>query len=548
MSNITIYQGQQIIFTDTTSGGTPPYQYSWQFSGGTPSSATGATASVTYASAGDYNVRLDVTDNGGVNSYLLQSGLVTVNPALMNANFSRLYTSRLMSQANEFYDTSTGSPNDPDAWSWLVGTDAFTTQDVTAFQYDDWIDVPGASPLDPPGTVRTVTVQLTAIASSPSAFDTVSKAYTVSKIGPLETYYINANFPIIGPLTSYTEESPVRSTTYRTSAIGLPNDEAIMTIKPGASGSGLQQIKFFHSTQEEVTIRCTGMATINTSMYSKGWGDIADCFTCLNPPLYGGTVPTVINGNYILGYGSVDIIFFSVGPFVTNLIDSYGYTEDLVAEIIGSRYPIMHSAQLVTISSRGFPGTNFPYPGLSGSDPVVYSTQFFTSRGLTGTSYEITFNYSLASGSSGSFTVIMNGNSGIGNAPGTGGDFYSMQDVGPDLGVASQLNSAFVSNFPGGTGDVEALALSRFNVDSGGDPFNFYGLKLLIKSTDINKLEIDDNSATLTSLLGGNPKILPFAGTVSAAATCSGCLKVVNDLVIYQELSGSQVQIGESIF
>lgn len=547
MSNITIYQGQQIIFTDTTSGGTPPYQYSWQFSGGTPSSATGATASVTYASAGDYNVRLDVTDNGGVNSYLLQSGLVTVNPALMNANFSRLYTSRLMSQANEFYDTSTGSPNDPDAWSWLVGTDAFTTQDVTAFQYDDWIDVPGASPLDPPGTVRTVTVQLTAIASSPSAFDTVSKTYTVSKIGPLETYYINANFPIIGPLTSYTEESPVRSTTYRTSAIGLPNDEAIMTIKPGASGSGLQQIKFFHSTQEEVTIRCTGMATIGTSMYSKGWGDIADCFTCLNPPLYGGTVPTVINGNYILGYGSVDIIFFSVGPFVTNLIDSYGYTEDLVAEIIGSRYPIMHSAQLVTVSSRGFPGTNFPYAGLSGMDPVVYSTQFFTSRGLTGTSYEITFNYSLASGSTGSFTVIMNGNSGIGNAPGTGGDFYSMQDVGPDLGVASQLNSAFVSNFPGGTGDVEALALSRFNVDSGGDPFNFYGLKLLIKSTDINKVEIDDNSATLTSLLGGNPKILPFAGTVNAAATCSGCLKVVNDLVSYQ-LTGSQVQIGGSIF
>jgi hypothetical protein len=546
MSNITIYQGQQIIFTDTTSGGTPPYQYSWQFSGGTPSSATGATASVTYASAGDYNVRLDVTDNAGVNSYLLQSGLVTVNPAIMNANFSRLYTSRLMSQVNEFYDTSTGSPNDPVAWAWFVGTDVFTTQNVTGFQYDDWVDVPGASPLDPPGTTRTVTVQLTAIASSPTAFDTVSKTYTVSKIGPIENYYINANYPII-PLTSYTEESPVYSTTYRTSAIGLSPDEAIMSIKPGASGSGIQPIKFFHSTQEDVKIRCTGMATIGTSMYSKGWGDITDCFTCLNPPLYGGTVPTVASGNYILGYGSVDTIFFSVGPFVTNLIDNYGYTEDLVAEIIGSRYPIMHSAQLVTIISRGFPGTNFTYTGLSGNDPVVYSTLFFTNRGFSGTSYEITFNYSLASGSTGSFTVTMNGNSGIGNAPGTAGEFYSMQDVGPDLGVASQLNSAFVSNFPGGTGDIEAVALSRFNVDSGGDPFNFYGLKLLIKSTDINKLEIDDNSAALTALLSGNPKILPFAGTVSAAATCSGCLKVVNDLVSYQ-LTGSQVQIGGSIF
>jgi PKD repeat protein len=51
---------QTIDFTSTTSGGTAPYSFSWNF--GDASSATGSSPSHTYAAAGTYSVTLTVTD------------------------------------------------------------------------------------------------------------------------------------------------------------------------------------------------------------------------------------------------------------------------------------------------------------------------------------------------------------------------------------------------------------------------------------------------------------------------------------------------------
>src|SRR5205807_5603439 len=54
--------GQQATFSASASGGTTPYTYSWTFGDG--SSATGSTATHTYTTAGTFNVILTVKDSG----------------------------------------------------------------------------------------------------------------------------------------------------------------------------------------------------------------------------------------------------------------------------------------------------------------------------------------------------------------------------------------------------------------------------------------------------------------------------------------------------
>ena len=540
MPNIQIYQGQNIIFTDTTTGGLLPYEYSWSFSGGVPSTATGPTASVTYSSPGDYTATLTVTDAASVTSSLVQTDLVNVLPAAVFANFSRQYTSRLMDETNSFTDTSTGLPSAPDTFAWTIGSYTATTQNVTGFSYSDWVDVPGALAGDAPGTEINVSVELTA--SNVSGSDTVVKGYSVYKIGPLEEFVING-YPL--PLTSYDEESPVAAIPTRTSSIGLPGNDIIMSITPGTRGSGAQPIQYFHSNLESATIYCTGLPpTISSDFLNSGWGSFSG-FACIVTSLYGSVIPTVVSGNYILGGGSVNKIYFSVSSDITALVDSYNYTNSLLAEIIGSRYPILHSAQLATYPSRRF-------PVLVGAgtfkDPVIPSPQYLQSYGAPVASvYEVTVSYISKTAGAGGFTISFNDNGGVGNVD--SGNYYAMQDVGGQSGVASILNAAFTSNFAGGTNDVEAVALQRYNIDTGGTPSSYYGLKILLKTTDIIKLEFADNSKPLDLLIspfGG--EVLPFGSDkVNATGhTCTGCMRVLTDLLDYQEI-GSQVQIGGSI-
>ena len=60
-SRTTAQPGENINFTASARGGTPPYSYSWDFGNG--ASATGASATYSYATAGPYTVTLTVTDS-----------------------------------------------------------------------------------------------------------------------------------------------------------------------------------------------------------------------------------------------------------------------------------------------------------------------------------------------------------------------------------------------------------------------------------------------------------------------------------------------------
>src|SRR6266516_1590918 len=58
--------GTTVAFTALASGGTAPYSYSWSFGDGT--SATGASPTHTYSNVGPYNVTLTTTDSNGATS------------------------------------------------------------------------------------------------------------------------------------------------------------------------------------------------------------------------------------------------------------------------------------------------------------------------------------------------------------------------------------------------------------------------------------------------------------------------------------------------
>ena len=71
-----ICTGQVITFTNSATGS--PSSYLWYFPGGTPATSTNANPTVTYASAGSYNVSLKVTNVTGSDS-ITKTNYVTIN-------------------------------------------------------------------------------------------------------------------------------------------------------------------------------------------------------------------------------------------------------------------------------------------------------------------------------------------------------------------------------------------------------------------------------------------------------------------------------------
>lgn len=63
-------EGAQITFTDNSWGG-PLTNYEWTFNGGTPSTSTQASPTVTYNTAGIYDVKLKISNSGGADSVIM---------------------------------------------------------------------------------------------------------------------------------------------------------------------------------------------------------------------------------------------------------------------------------------------------------------------------------------------------------------------------------------------------------------------------------------------------------------------------------------------
>ena len=107
----TIEEGSIVSFTDQSNG--DPTIWSWTFEGGTPASSTNQNPTVTYATAGTYQVSL-IASNDDNEDTETKSGYITVFAAI-EADFSVSDSVIAVGQHVIFMDQSAGNPT---SWEW----------------------------------------------------------------------------------------------------------------------------------------------------------------------------------------------------------------------------------------------------------------------------------------------------------------------------------------------------------------------------------------------------------------------------------------------
>ncbi|MGB0523897.1 MAG: PKD domain-containing protein [Flammeovirgaceae bacterium] len=164
-SSTTITAGQSINFSDQSSNA--PTSWSWSFPGGSPASSTNQNPTITYNTAGTYEVSLTASNNFGTDVET-KSAYITVNPAGNPpvADFIANSTTINEGESVTFTDQST---NTPTTWSWSFegGSPASSTTQNPTVTYN---------------TAGTYEVSLTASNSFGTDVETKTAYITVSAI------------------------------------------------------------------------------------------------------------------------------------------------------------------------------------------------------------------------------------------------------------------------------------------------------------------------------------------------------------------------------
>jgi PKD repeat protein len=117
----TVCAGQSITYTNTSTGS--PTSYSWSFPGGTPSTSTAASPTVTYSTAGTYNVVLTATNGSGSNTTTM-TNYVTVNAVPAAPTITTGGSTTFCSGGSVTLTSSAGN-----SYLWSTGA---TSQSITA--------------------------------------------------------------------------------------------------------------------------------------------------------------------------------------------------------------------------------------------------------------------------------------------------------------------------------------------------------------------------------------------------------------------------------
>jgi len=107
-----VIAGEVVSYTDLSTNN--PTSWVWSFPGGTPSSSSMQNPSVTYASAGSYDVTLSASNSTDVNS-VTKTAYISVGIPIPLANFSANKTSVLTGETITYSDLSS---NNPTSWLW----------------------------------------------------------------------------------------------------------------------------------------------------------------------------------------------------------------------------------------------------------------------------------------------------------------------------------------------------------------------------------------------------------------------------------------------
>jgi phosphatidylinositol-3-phosphatase len=121
--------GQQVEFTGTTSGGTAPYSFSWNFGDNTV--GTGGLTNHTYTSPGTYLVRVNANDTKGATIASNQTIIVTSGPEL---TFSVNPPAPVVGQPVTLNAVATAGEA-PYVFSWDLGDNAHSSSNPIAHTY-----------------------------------------------------------------------------------------------------------------------------------------------------------------------------------------------------------------------------------------------------------------------------------------------------------------------------------------------------------------------------------------------------------------------------
>ena len=182
--------GQQVTFTASASGGTSPYTFSWTFGDG--SSATGAIVTHIYSSPGTFTVNLTAKDSGSPQQTATSQQLITVTSAAspLTATFTYNPTSPVVGQTVTFTASANGGTT-PYSFTWNLG---------------DGFSGTGSSITHAYSSAGTFTVTLTVKDSSAPVQSTTSQqSVTVTSPLPLSaSFTFNPASPDAGQSVSFT--------------------------------------------------------------------------------------------------------------------------------------------------------------------------------------------------------------------------------------------------------------------------------------------------------------------------------------------------------
>jgi Zn-dependent metalloprotease/uncharacterized membrane protein len=158
-SPTTVTEGGSVAFTDLSTGS--PDTWDWTFPGGTPSTSTQQNPTVTYSTAGTYDVTLTVTNAYGTDTQTKQN-YITVTAQNQDPTADFTFTTSCLT-AN-FTDASTDPDGTIASWLWDFGDGNSSTQQNPSHTYAA-------------GGTYTVTLTVT---DNDGGTDSVSKLVTVT--------------------------------------------------------------------------------------------------------------------------------------------------------------------------------------------------------------------------------------------------------------------------------------------------------------------------------------------------------------------------------
>lgn len=138
-SALNINVGSSVTFTDASTGPNPITSWDWTFSGGTPNTQnTQGPHSITYNTAGDFDVSLTVSDGTNSDTETRIQRIHVTDPNALTADFSASQTTILQGGTVDFTDMTINGP--ATSWNWAFNgavTTTSTVQNPTGIQYNN---------------------------------------------------------------------------------------------------------------------------------------------------------------------------------------------------------------------------------------------------------------------------------------------------------------------------------------------------------------------------------------------------------------------------